>query len=214
MVNNLVKKAILNNAKKQIKTLDAQGLYSVFASKYFTRQLENSRSVREAIALYQKAKRCDDMFPVVRGAGQRLEELANDRHHVIGIYENNSDDLQTDVIRRSLTAGIAIHYSQLKSENLSGDDKLKFADNILDVMYLLKSSSNGKFVLSFPISLVDEDGEFHGHDFCELFNTDDEHIYIKPKYIDSYVNFSSKSLNRITKKNLEETLVIKNKPTE
>ena len=209
MVKNMVKKHLLNKMKEQIKKLNAQGLYSVFTSKYFKEHFESEKSAFNMITLYNDAKKCDDLYPVLRGTGLKLEELANDSNRVLAIYENNSDGLQSDVIRRTLTSGIPIHHSQLSGETLAGEGKLRFTDNILELMNALKSTSNGKFVLSFPKDLVAKDGSWNGYDFCELFNTDDENIYVKPKYVDSYINFGNEGLNRRNAKSLEEILVQK-----
>jgi len=209
MVNNIIKKELLNKSKEQIKKLNAQDLYSVFSSEYFNKRFENVKSTRGLIMLYKYAKKCDDMYPVLRGAGQKIEELLKDKNQVVALFENTSDGLQSDVIRKSLIEGLPIHYSQLDSESLVSEGRIKIVKNILDAMYMIKSTSNGKFLLNFPLSVVSENGEYTGSSFCELFNTDDENIYIKPKYIDSYLSFGYGTLNRVTKKWLEEILIKK-----
>lgn len=215
MVSNTFKKILLNKTKDQIEKLNKQDLYSVFSSRYFQEEFKAARTNRELYDLYKSAKKCDDMRPdVLRGVGQKLEELMNDQNSVVAVYENTSDGLKSDVIRSVLTYGIPLHHSQITTENLMGENKLYFADDILDLVSHLKRGGTGKFVLSFPSKLVNEYGDYRGCDFCELFNTDDENIYIKPKYVDSYIDAGQNCLNRRNSKSLAEILVQKIKPTE
>lgn len=208
ITRNYVKKKILKHQKEQIKRLDAQGLYSVFSSKYFIKHLDEIKSIRGLILFYNYAKKCDNMSQVIRGSGQLLEELVDNKNYSVAIVQNESKD----AINKVMKNGIDSSFEQLYESHLN--KKFVFANNIIDILYLLKQSSNDKIVLKIPSDLVKTDGSYKVSDFSKIFNTDDITVYVKPEFIDSFISINENSINRRTKNDIENNLVKKIKPTE
>ena len=211
-MKNVLKQSLLKNLRTHIRELDKNGLYSVCTSKYFIGRFNDEDSIDELIKLFIEAKKCDDMFPIKKDIGRQIELLAENDSVTLAVYEDKSTDLKSSVIREKINKGIEIGDDELNASHL--DETLQFGDNLIDLFRILKSSKNGKFILSFPVDVIKNSGCYKSYSFDEIYNVDGNKQYIRPEYIDSYITFYQDTMKRIPKKDLENNLVKKIKPTE
>ena len=209
---NIVKRSLLKNLREHIRELDKNGLYSVCTSKYFIEKFNDEDELDSLIKLYIEGKKCDDMFPIKKEVGRQIEQLAEDDSITLAVYEDKSSDLKSSVIRETIKQGIEITDDELNVSHLDG--MLQFGDNLIALLRILKESPNGKFLLKFPVDVIKNNGCYKMYCFDEIFNVTETKKFIKPEYIDSYISLSQNTLKRIPKKDLENNLVKKIKPTE
>ena len=209
---NIVKRSLLKNLREHIRELDKNGLYSVCTSKYFIEKFNDEDELDNLIKLYIEGKKCDDMFPIKKEVGRQIEQLAEDDSITLAIYEDKSSDLKSSVIRETIKQGIEITDDELNVSHLDG--MLQFGDNLIALLRILKESPNGKFLLKFPVDVIKNNGCYKMYCFDEIFNVTETKKCIKPEYIDSYISLSQNTLKRIPKKDLENNLIKKIKPTE
>ena len=209
---NIVKRSLLKNLRGHIRELDKNGLYSVCTSKYFIERFNDEDELDSLIKLYIEGKKCDDMFPIKKEVGRQIEQLAEDDSITLAVYEDKSSDLKSSVIRETIKQGIEITDDELNVSHLDG--MLQFGDNLIALLRILKESPNGKFLLKFPVDVIKNNGCYKMYCFDEIFNVTETKKFIKPEYIDSYISLSQNTLKRIPKKDLENNLVKKIKPTE
>ena len=209
---SILKKTLLRKLREHIRGLDKEGLYSVCTSKYFIEKFNNEDDVDELIKLFNKGKKCDDMFPMKKSTGKQIEELAENNSITLAGYEDKSTDLKSNCIREKINRGIEIGDDELNASHL--EETLEFGNDLIDLLKILKSSKNGKFLLSFPVDVIKNNGCYMSFSFDEIYNVEGNKQYIRPEYIDSYISFYQDTMKRIPKKDLENNLVKKIKPTE
>ena len=212
MVNNFIKKIMLNKLRKHIKEYNDKGLYTICTSQSFLEEFYKMESGSNMSKLLKLSKKCDSILPISVKDGRAIEELFESKDKVIGIYSAsfNENELQSSQISKIIHEGINVNYKTFDIPDLNG--KVYFCDNYIDAMYDLKNCCKHgeiEFILTFPRSLVDKDGNYLNSSFKHLFNVNPNGVYIKPDFIDSYVVYKQHMAHRISTSDFKKILINK-----
>lgn len=212
MVNNLVKKVILKKLRNHIQESNDKDLYTVCTSQCFLEDFYNMESASKMKKLFKESKKCDEKLSLSIKDGRYIESLFERKKLVVGIYSASLDqnELQSSQIGEIIHEGINVKYKTFDFPDLNG--KVYFPEDYLEAMHNLKNACKYggiEFILTFPRSLVDEDGNYRDDAFKYLFNVNQNGVFIKPEFIDSYVVSKDNVMHRITKKESEKVLIKK-----
>lgn len=211
MVSSLTKKIMMQVFDKHIKEYSENNLYSVCYSKYFVDEFYDTTSICYAFDLLKKGFECDKKYPVPKKLGKDIEKLFNNKDIVVGIYTAyiDKDDLQSLRVSNILNDGIIVTNQLFVVPELTR--KVSFPNNIINAMDILKQKSEKTkidFILTFPSELVNNNGRCNSNAYNEIYDANENGIYIKPDYIDSYVVSNYGMMNRM-KKDYAKTLLRK-----
>lgn len=212
MVNNFAKKIMLNKLRKHIKESSDKDLYTVCTSQCFLEDFYQLKSYSYMNNLLKESKKCDSILPISKQEGRDIEELFNNKDIVVGIYTTSfkKNELQSSTINKIIHEGINVQYKTFDIPDLNG--KVQFPEDFLEAMYNLKSDckhSNIDFIITFPRVLVNETGDYREDAFKYLFNVNENGVYIKSDFVDSYVVSSQGTMTRINKPKVEKLLINK-----
>lgn len=210
MVNNFTKKIMLNKLEKHIKEFSDKDLYTICTSQYFLNDFYKMESACQMNNLLRDSIKCDSILPISIKHGRYLEELFDNKDIVVGIYSISFDkyELQSSKINKIVHEGINVQYKTFDIPDLNG--KVQFPEDFLEAMYNLKSDckhSNIDFILTFPKTLVDEEGNYKEEFFKYLFNVNENGVYVKPEFIDSYVVSKQGIMNKIQTSDIQKVFI-------
>ena len=212
MVNNFTKKTMLKKLRKHIREYNDKDLYSVCTSQCFLEDFYKMKSASYMNKLFKESKRCDETLALSIREGRYIEEIFNKKDYVIGIYQASFDEteLQSSKISKIIHEGINVQYKAFNNPDLN--EKIYFPKDYLKAIYSLKYDckySNIDFIVLFPRTLVDKDGNYREDAFKYLFNVNENGVYVKPEFIDSYVVSKNSFIHRIEKREFEKILIKK-----
>lgn len=211
-MNKLTKKIILKIYRRYIHTCNDKSLYTVCTSSDFVDKLYNMDSSLEAYKFFSKCKKSDDILSVSKNSGLKIEEFLRDKDVVVGIYSTTfrENELQSSRVNSIINKGIHLTNKTYEIPKLSKN--IYFPKNIIEAMDTIRKDckdSKIDFILIFPRSIMNENGRYNTDSFNSIFEADINGVYIKPKFIDSYVVSTQNIINRVDVN--KRTKVLENK---
>lgn len=212
MVNRLTRSIVLKIHGAYIHECYEKGIYTVCTSSDFTNTFYNKISVIAMYKFFNEWKKSDKKLNISWEVGRNIEELCKDKNITVGIYTApiEENELQSSKLGRIITEGINVSYKDFKIPDLCGH--IYFPEDTLETIDILRSdckNSGIDFILTFPKELVDEYGDYKEESFYDICRVDENGVYVKPDFINSYCVASQGNMNRITKTEMKKVLINK-----